>query len=127
MKIENLGDHLCLPRAIVVGRLHSQRPTDSLELPVWKKQWGRIKRNDILSPQQKKEALDLMKRAHCDPNIPCDPEEWNKLQEVLAPEFRLKIFQFKTVSSRLKLEPIYKGKGNGICYDIMTLFYLCLD
>lgn len=31
LKIENLGDHLCLPRAIVVGRLHSQRPTDSLE------------------------------------------------------------------------------------------------
>ena len=54
LKIKNVGDHLCLPRAIVVARLHSQRPSDPLELPRWKKQWDRIKRNDILSPQQKK-------------------------------------------------------------------------
>lgn len=60
-----------------------------------------------------------MKKAHCDPNIPCGPEEWNKLQEVLAPKFRLKIFQFKTGSTRLKLEPIYKGKGNGICLNVL--------
>lgn len=69
MKIENLGDHLCLPRAIVSARLHSQRPKDPLELPGLKKQWDRIKRKDILSPQQKKETLELMKQAHCDPNI----------------------------------------------------------
>ncbi|XP_052681401.1 uncharacterized protein LOC128162281 [Crassostrea angulata] len=88
LKIENLGDHLCLPRAIVVARLHSQRPTDPLELPGWKKQWDRIKRKDILSPQQKKQALELMKQAQCDPHLPCGPEEWNKLQEGtrLAPQ-----------------------------------------
>lgn len=119
LKIKNVGDHLCLPRAIAVARLHSQRPSDPLELPRWKKQWDRIKRNDILSPQQKKEALELMKKAHCDANLPCGPEEWNKLQEVLLPEYRLKIFQFKTVSSRLKLEAIYKGKGNGKCLNVL--------
>lgn len=119
LKIKNVGDHLCLPRAIVVARLHSQRPSDPLELPRWKKQWDRIKRNDILSPQQKKEALELMKKAHCDANLPCGPLEWNKLQEVLLPEYRLKIFQFKTVSSRLKLEAIYKGKGNGKCLNVL--------
>lgn len=50
LKIENIGDHLCLPRAIVVARLHSQRPTDPSDLPGCKKQWDRIKRKDILSP-----------------------------------------------------------------------------
>lgn len=60
-----------------------------------------------------------MKHAQWVPYWPCGPEEWNNLQEVLAPEFRLKLFQFKTESTRVKLVPIYKGKGNGICLNVL--------
>jgi hypothetical protein len=37
------------------------------------------------------------------------------LQRVLAPEFHLKIFQFKVNAHRLQLEPLYKGWGHGCC------------
>lgn len=118
LKIENGNDSLCLPRAIVVARLHSQKPQDNMKLGEWKKKWDRIKRIDVLSPQQKKEALELMKLANCDPDLPCGPAEWDKLQNILAPEYRLKIFQFKACS-RLKLEVMYRGKGDGVCLNIL--------
>lgn len=63
--------------------------------------------------------MELVRQAHCDPNMPCGPQEWNKLQEAIVSQYRLKIFQFKTGCSRTKLEPLYKGKGHGTCLNIL--------
>ena len=116
LRIQN-DDTLCLPRAIVVARLHAQKPSDPELLPTWKREWNRTRQ--LLSPEQKKQAVELMKSAECDINQPCGPHEWENLQRVLAPEYRLKIFQFKTGVHRLKLEPIYKGLGTGTCLNVL--------
>ena len=68
-----------------------------------------IRRRDVLSPKQKKQAVEHMEIAECDINQPCGPHEWETLQRVLAPEYKLKIFQFKKGVHRLTLAPIYKG------------------
>jgi hypothetical protein len=58
-------------------------------------------------------------QAGCDTSQPCGPEEWSKLQQALAPDYRLKIFQFKVNTSKLKLEPLYKGQGHGTCLNVL--------
>ena len=47
------------------------------------------------------------------------PHEWVKLQGVLEPQYRLKIYEFKKRSPRLELIPIYKGTGNGTFFNIL--------
>ena len=44
-----------------------------------------------------------MESADCDINQPCGPHKWENLQRILAPEYRLKTFQFKTGVHRLTL------------------------
>lgn len=60
-----------------------------------------------------------MELARCDPELHCGPIQWRKLQEILWPEFRLKIFQFETNTRALKLKPIYKGHGDGKCLNVL--------
>jgi hypothetical protein len=74
---------------------------------------------DVRSVDQKQQALALMEESGCETTQPCGPEEWGKLQRALAPEFRLKIFQFKVNTSKLKLEPLYKGQGHGRCLNVL--------
>lgn len=119
LSIQNT-DSLCLPRAIVVARLHSKKPQDPGAFNAWQKQWKRIQEADCRSAVQKKQALELMELAGCDSTLSsCGPLEQGNLQGVLYPEFRLKIFQFQANSSTLKLEPIYKGYGNGKCLNVL--------
>lgn len=40
---------------------------------------------------QKRQAIGLMELAGCPIKKTCDPQEWGKLQQVLAPDFRLEI------------------------------------
>ncbi|XP_062574745.1 uncharacterized protein LOC134236588 [Saccostrea cucullata] len=68
---------------------------------------------------QKNEAIALMEQAGCDITQACRAPEWPKLQEVLAPQYRLKIFQFKSTSTKLCLERIFKGWGDGTCLNIL--------
>ena len=112
-------DSMCLARAIVVARVHAQRPYgDSEDFPAWKKRWERIKRRDILSPQQRDQAVNLMEFSDCPLDRPCGPREWDKLQDALLPQFRLKVYEFKKGTPRLELLPLYKGKGDGICLNV---------
>jgi hypothetical protein len=71
VRIDNPQDSLCLPRAIVVARLHAQKP--DVPDPVWEKKWLRMRKGDHDSLDQKREALALMEAAQCD--TPCGPEE----------------------------------------------------
>ncbi|XP_022295019.2 uncharacterized protein LOC111105138 [Crassostrea virginica] len=113
-------DSICLARAIVVARVHAQRPSgDSADFPAWKKRWERIKRRDILSPQQRDQAVNLMELSDCPLDRPCGPREWDKLQDALLPQFRLKVYEFKKGTPRLELLPLYKGKGDGICLNVL--------
>jgi hypothetical protein len=100
-----------------VTRLHAQKP--DLANPEWEKKWKRMRLGDVRSVDQKQQAVALMEEAGCDTTQPCGPEEWSKLQRVLAPEFRLKIFQFKVNTRRLQLEPLYKGWGDGTCLNVL--------
>jgi hypothetical protein len=117
VQIKNPEDSLCLPRAIAVTRLHAQKP--DVPDPEWDKKWKRMRLGDTQALEQKRQALALMEEAGCDPTQPCGPEEWGKLQRVLAPEFRLKIFQFKVNTRRLQLEPLYKGYGDGTFLNVL--------
>jgi hypothetical protein len=117
VRIKNPQDSLCLPRAIAVTCMHIQKPqVFDLE---WEKKWLRMRKGDHDSLDQKRQAVALLEEAGCDTSQPCGPEEWGKLQQVLAPEFRLKIFLFKVNTHRLQLEPIYKGLGNGTCLNVL--------
>ncbi|XP_062575961.1 uncharacterized protein LOC134237834 [Saccostrea cucullata] len=71
------------------------------------------------SLDQKREAIALMEQAECDITQACGYAEWMKLQQVLAPQYRLKIFQFKSTSTKLTLERIFKGWGDGTCLNIL--------
>ena len=71
-------------------RLHAQKP--DVPDPEWDKKWLMMRLGDQQSADQKRQALALMEEAGCDPTQPCGPEEWEKLQRVLAPEFRLEDF-----------------------------------
>jgi hypothetical protein len=117
VQIVNPWDSLCLPRAIVVTRPHAQKP--EVPNPEWKKKWKRMRQGDHDSLDQKRQAVALMEEAGCETTQPCGPEEWSKLQRTLAPEFRLKIFQFKVNTRRLQLEPLYKGWGHGTCLNVL--------
>ena len=117
VRINNPEDFLCLPRAIAVTRLHSQKPKHPDA--DWDKKWFRMRKGDSRALDQKRQALKLMEQAGCDIHQPCGPQEWEKLQEILAPDYRLKIFQFKVNTQRMKLEPLYKGRGNGTCLNVL--------
>lgn len=56
-----------------------------------------------------------MELAGCDPELPCGPIEWRKLQEVLCPDFQRNIFQFETNKRTVKL----KGHGDGKCLNVL--------
>jgi hypothetical protein len=83
VEIVNPWDSLCLPRALAVTRLHAQKP--DVPDPEWDKKWLRMRKGDVRALDQKQQALALMEEAGCDPTQPCGPEEWGKLQRVLAP------------------------------------------
>ncbi|XP_061181223.1 uncharacterized protein LOC133189847 [Saccostrea echinata] len=119
LQIDNPWDQFCLARAIVVTRLYSQKPEHPESLVEWEKRWIRMRKGDYKYLDQKNEALALMEQAGCDIHRPCGPEEWGKLQQVLTPRYRLKIFQFKSTSSKLTLEPVYKGYGEGTCLNVL--------
>ena len=53
-------DTLCLPRAIVVARLYAQKSssTDSEAFVTWSVKWDGIKCRDVLSPQQRDQAME---------------------------------------------------------------------
>jgi hypothetical protein len=74
---------------------------------------------DTQALDQKRQALTLMEEAGCDTTQLCGPEEWGKLQQALAPDYRFKIFQFKVNTQRLQLEPLYKGWGHGTCLNVL--------
>ena len=116
-------DTICFARAIVVARCHAQKPADkdSREYAAWNQRWERIKRRGILFKKQRNEAVELMKSADCD-LWQCGgsgPQDWVKLQKVLEPQYRLKVYEFKRGAPRLELIPIYKGTGNGTCLNIL--------
>jgi hypothetical protein len=115
VRINNPWDSLCLPRALVVARLHAQRP--EVPDPEWEKKWIQIRYGDVRALDQKRQALALMEEAGCETTQPCGPEEWGKLQRSLTLEFRLKMFQFKVNTRRLELEPLYKEWGHGTCLN----------
>ncbi|XP_061192292.1 uncharacterized protein LOC133200521 [Saccostrea echinata] len=117
VQTDNPWDKFCLARAIVVTRLYSEKPEHPD--PEWEKRWKRMRLEDVRANDQKNEAIALMEQAGCDIHRPCGPEEWGKLQQVLTPRYRLKIFQFKSTSSKLTLEPIYKGCGDGTYLNVL--------
>ena len=85
-------DRLCL-LAIVVARLLAQKPQTAEGLDAWKKRWDRIKREDVLSQEQRKQALELVELAGCDPTVACETIEWRKYQDALYPHY----FKFKPI------------------------------
>jgi hypothetical protein len=97
LPINNPWDSLCLPRTIIVTRLHSQKP--EVPDPVWEEKWLRMKEGDTQALEQKRQALAQMEQAGCDASQPCGPEEWSKLQQTLAPEVRLKYSSLKSIRS----------------------------
>jgi hypothetical protein len=121
VQIVNPQDSLCLPRVLVVTRLHAQKP--EVPDPEWEKKWKRMRLGDERSIDQKRQALDLMEEAGCETPLPCGPEEWSKLQRALASEFRLKIFQFKVNTRRLQLQSLYKGWEHGTCLNVKLIRY----
>jgi hypothetical protein len=74
---------------------------------------------DVRALDHKQQAVALVEEAGCETTQPCGPDEWGKLQQALAPEFCLKIFQFKVNTRRLQLEPLYKGWGHGTCLNVL--------
>jgi hypothetical protein len=64
IQIHNPWDSLCLPRAIVVTRLHAQKP--EVPNPDFDKKWTRMRKGDHDSLDQKQQALALMEQAGCD-------------------------------------------------------------
>jgi hypothetical protein len=64
VQINNPWDFLCLPRAIVVARLHAQKPEHPD--PDFEKKWIRMRKGDHDSLDQKRQALTLMESAGCD-------------------------------------------------------------
>jgi hypothetical protein len=77
IQINNPRDSLCLPRAIVVTRLHAQKP--EVPSPDFDKKWKRVRLGDEQSVDQKRQAVALMEEAGCETTQPCGPEEWSKL------------------------------------------------
>jgi hypothetical protein len=90
VQIHNPEDSSCLPHVIVVARLHAQ----NLDVPdpVWEKRWLPMRMGNTF---EQKKALTLMQQADCDTTQLCKPTQ------ALAPEFRLKTFQFQLNTQRL--------------------------
>jgi hypothetical protein len=78
VQIVNPWDSLCLPRALVVTRLYTQKP--EVPDPEWEKKWSRMRQGDTKTLDQKRQAVALMEEAGCETTQPCGPEEWSKLQ-----------------------------------------------
>ena len=70
-------------------------------------------------PPSRKKLVELMKSAEWDINQPCGSHESENLQRVLAPEYRLKFFQFKIGACRLTLEPVYNGLRTGTRLNVL--------
>jgi hypothetical protein len=68
VQIRNPWDSLCLPRVIVVTRLHAQKT----EVPDinFDKKWKRMRLGDVRTLDQKQV---LMEEAGCDNSKPCGP------------------------------------------------------
>ena len=106
---------LCLPRAIVVARMHAQKPSDTDLLPTWNREWDRR-----AFPRAEKNRPWSLWRALTAISIHiAGLTNGKNLQRVLAPEYRLKIFQFKKGARRLTLEPVYKGLGTRTCLNVL--------
>ena len=61
VQIDNPWDSLCLPRAIVVTRLHAQKP--EVPDPEFDRKWKRMRQGDKDGVDQKQQAVALMEQA----------------------------------------------------------------
>jgi hypothetical protein len=71
VQIINPWDSLCLPRAIIVARCHTQKT--EVPDPDFDKKWKRVRLGDTQALEQKRQALTLMEQAGCDTSQPCGP------------------------------------------------------
>lgn len=69
-----------------------------------------MRKGDFESVDQKQQAMELMRQAHCDPNMPCTPQEWNKLQEALVPQYTQNISIQNRVFSNEIRTPLQRGR-----------------
>jgi hypothetical protein len=61
LQIYNPWDSLWLPRALIVARLHSQKPEHSD--PEFQKKWMQMRYGDVRALDKKEQALALMEEA----------------------------------------------------------------
>ena len=121
VQIEN-KDNTSLARAIAVGRFHCLKPNplDRDKYTLWKRYWEQLRQGDVQRHTlQRREAHALMQQAGCDPQRESGPEEWHRFQTVLSPLYRLKIYELDTTTKRLRLKPLYRGKGSGFPIHIL--------
>jgi len=85
VQINNPQDQMCLVRAIVVGRTYADK-NDTSE---WKRVWANIRKSN--RAKQRSEAELLLQQAGISKDTPCGIPEMQKLQDVLAPRYTLKV------------------------------------
>ena len=123
VQINNANDVMCMARAVVVGKCHA----DKDESETWKKTWKYI--SDSRKPLQTREAKQLLDQANIPHDTVCGIEEYKKIQDVLAPDYLIKVHsqhpkqglvftpQFKK-EERSKVIHIYWNGDNH--YDCVT-------
>jgi hypothetical protein len=104
--IRNQEDNNCLARAIVVAKVHAERPTPLSK--TWKEFWGKFRQST--SKEQRQQAIALLKEASIPENTACGPQEWDRFQQVLTPTYRLKIYGLS--QSKKKPDVLYTGNGD---------------
>jgi hypothetical protein len=85
VQINNPTDKMCLARAIVVGRTYADK-NDTAE---WKRAWKTIQQSD--RAKQQREAELLLQQSGISKDTACGIPEMQKLQDVLAPSYTLKV------------------------------------
>ena len=85
VQINNDEDQMCLARAIVVARTYANK----VDTPEWKKLWKSIRQSD--RAKQRNEAEVLLKQAALPRDQGCGLPKMQELQQVLAPEYTLKV------------------------------------
>ena len=87
VKIENGDGTVGLAKAIIVGKCHA----DQDESEEWRKRWKLIKQSN--RPLQKQEALILLETANVSTEQPCGKDVYQKLQDILYPDYVVKVHQ----------------------------------
>mgnify|MGYP003347101480 CR=1 FL=1 len=102
---------MCLARAIVVVRTHA----DKIHTPEWKKLWKNIRQSD--RAKQRNEAEVLLKQAALPRDQGCGVAEMQKIQQVLAPEYTLKVHPQEIRGTLMFRGPTYPhGKALHVYY-----------